>query len=64
MLDEDRPDDPRRVYYERTNSPSWKILESAAELFEAVDPVNRPADDIVIGRGGRLPGPDGSSVSS
>jgi hypothetical protein len=34
MLHEDRPDDTRRVYYERTNSPLWKIFESAAELFD------------------------------
>jgi hypothetical protein len=34
MLHEDRPDDTRRVYYERTTSPLWKIFESAAEAIE------------------------------
>jgi hypothetical protein len=34
MLHEDRPDDARRVYYERTTSPLWKIFESAAEAME------------------------------
>ena len=34
MLHEDRPDDTRRVYYERTASPLWKIFESAAEAIE------------------------------
>ena len=34
MLHEDRPDDTRRVYYERTVSPLWKIFESAAEAIE------------------------------
>ena len=30
MLDEVRPDDARRVYYDRTDSPLWKIIEAAA----------------------------------
>jgi hypothetical protein len=34
MLHEDRPDDTRRVYYERITSPLWKIFESAAEAIE------------------------------
>jgi len=35
MLVEDRPDDARRVYYERTNSPLWKIIEAAADVIES-----------------------------
>jgi hypothetical protein len=35
MLEELRPDDARRVYYDRTDSPLWKIIEAAAD---AVDP--------------------------
>jgi hypothetical protein len=34
MLDEERPDDGRRVYYYRTNSPLWKIIEAAADVVE------------------------------
>jgi hypothetical protein len=34
MLDEQRPDDSRRVYYERTESPLWRIIEVAAEAIE------------------------------
>jgi hypothetical protein len=34
MLDELRPDDSRRVYYERTDSPLWKIIEVAADVIE------------------------------
>jgi hypothetical protein len=34
MLEEERPDDSRRIYYERTNSPLWKIIEAAADVFE------------------------------
>jgi hypothetical protein len=33
MLDEERPDDARRVYYNRTGSPLWKIIEAAAEIL-------------------------------
>ncbi len=33
MLDEERPDDARRVYYLRTASPLWKIIEAAAEVI-------------------------------
>ena len=36
MLEEERPDDARRVYYHRTNSPLWKIIEAAADLPHAV----------------------------
>ena len=31
MLQEDRPDGDRRVYYTRTDSGLWKIIEAAAE---------------------------------
>lgn len=34
MLDEERPDDSRRVYYHRTDSPLWKIIQAAAEVVE------------------------------
>ena len=34
MLDEERPDDSRRVYYERTDSPLWKIIEATADAIE------------------------------
>lgn len=34
MLIEERPDDVRRVYYERTDSPLWKIFEAAADVFD------------------------------
>jgi hypothetical protein len=34
MLDEVRPDDVRRVYYDRTDSPLWKIIEAAAEVVD------------------------------
>jgi hypothetical protein len=33
MLLEERPDDARRVYYERTDSLLWKIIEAAAEVL-------------------------------
>jgi hypothetical protein len=33
MLDEERPDDARRVYYLRTGSPLWKIIEAAADVI-------------------------------
>ena len=33
MLDEVRPDDARRVYYDRTGSPLWKIIEAAADVI-------------------------------
>lgn len=32
MLLELRPDESRRVYYERTNSQLWRILEAADEV--------------------------------
>jgi hypothetical protein len=31
MLEEERPDEGRRVYYERTDSPLWKIIQAAAD---------------------------------
>lgn len=34
MLEEERPDDSRRVYYERTGSPLWKIIQAAADVIE------------------------------
>jgi hypothetical protein len=34
MLEEERPDDSRRVYYERTDSPLWKIIQAAADVIE------------------------------
>jgi hypothetical protein len=34
MLEELRPDDARRVYYDRTDSPLWKIIEAAAEVVD------------------------------
>lgn len=34
MLQELRPDESRRVYYERTDSPLWKIFEAAADVIE------------------------------
>jgi hypothetical protein len=33
MLIEERPDDARRVYYERTDSPLWKIIQAAADAL-------------------------------
>lgn len=33
MLEELRPDDSRRVYYERTDSPLWKIIQAAADVI-------------------------------
>lgn len=34
MLTEDRPDDVRRIYYERTDSPLWNIIRAAADALE------------------------------
>lgn len=34
MLHEERPDADRRVYYTRTDSRLWKIIEAAAEVME------------------------------
>jgi hypothetical protein len=31
MLAEERPEDGRRVYYVRIDSPLWKIIEAAAD---------------------------------
>jgi hypothetical protein len=36
MLEELRPDDVRRVYYDRTDSPLWRIIEAASDV---VDPL-------------------------
>ena len=39
MLDEERRDDARRVYYERTGSPLWTIIQAAADVIEpALEP--------------------------
>src|ERR1700761_645214 len=35
MLRQLHPDDGRRVYYERTGSPLWKILETAADVLDS-----------------------------
>ena len=35
MLEEDRPDEGRRIYYTRTDSRLWKIIEAACEAFDA-----------------------------
>ena len=32
MLSELRPDDNRRVYYDRLDSPLWSIVDSAADV--------------------------------
>ena len=34
MLVEERRDDARRVYYERTGSPLWTIIQAAAGVIE------------------------------
>jgi hypothetical protein len=34
MLEEERPDGDRRVWYSRTDSRLWKIIEAAAEALE------------------------------
>ena len=33
MLEEERRDDARRVYYERTGSPLWMIIQAAADAL-------------------------------
>lgn len=35
MVEEERPDESRRVYYVRTDSPLWKIIQAAADVLEA-----------------------------
>jgi hypothetical protein len=35
MLEEERRDDARRVYYERTDSPLWEIIRTAADVIDA-----------------------------
>lgn len=37
MLEEERRPDVRRVYYNRTGSPLWKIIQAAADVFEPED---------------------------
>ena len=34
MLEEERRDDARRVYYDRTDSPLWTIIQAAADVIE------------------------------
>jgi hypothetical protein len=34
MLEEERPDGDRRVWYSRTDSKLWKIIEAAAEALD------------------------------
>ena len=34
MLEVERREDARRVYYDRTSSPLWKIIEAAAEVVD------------------------------
>jgi hypothetical protein len=34
MLEEERPDESRRVYYERTDSPLWEIIQAASDAIE------------------------------
>jgi hypothetical protein len=36
MLEELRPDDGRRVYYERTDSPLWQVIEAASNVLGPV----------------------------
>ena len=35
MLDGERPEDSRRVYYVRTNSPLWDIVTATLEAIDA-----------------------------
>lgn len=35
MLDMERPEDSRRVYYVRTNSPLWDVVTAALEAVDA-----------------------------
>jgi hypothetical protein len=41
MLEEERPDESRRIYYVRTDSPLWKIIEAAVEAIDTLAGVNR-----------------------
>lgn len=34
MLEEERPDEGRRIYYVRTDSPLWKIIQAAADAID------------------------------
>ena len=34
MLEEERRDDSRRIYYNRTDSPLWRIFQAAADALE------------------------------
>jgi hypothetical protein len=38
MLEVERRDDARRVYYERTSSPLWNIIEAAADALDLAPP--------------------------
>jgi hypothetical protein len=33
MLEEQRPEDGRRVYYERIDNPLWQIIEAASDVL-------------------------------
>jgi len=35
LLDEERPDAENRVYYTRTDSPLWAIIQAAGEAVES-----------------------------
>jgi hypothetical protein len=35
MLEEERPDGDRRVWYTRTNSKLWRVIEAAADALKA-----------------------------
>jgi hypothetical protein len=35
MLDVERPEDSRRIYYFRTNSPLWGIIAAALAAIDA-----------------------------
>jgi hypothetical protein len=37
MLEEERRDDARRVYYDRTDSPLWNIIQAAADVLDPGD---------------------------
>lgn len=38
MLEELRPDDSRRIYYVRTSSQLWRIIQTAADVIDPVEP--------------------------
>ncbi len=35
MLDEERPDGENRVYYVKTDSPLWRVIETARAVLDA-----------------------------